>query len=112
MVSLFNLVTVAALVALCSVQVSGKRKPGKKPRPPRPAKADKCNPTFDTEAECLSNSRYRYCDDEWKEWVEMPMEPGMTCDADNNLVTNAAPGLASGPTALALGVAVAIWQFM
>ncbi|KAJ2488725.1 hypothetical protein IWW37_004573 [Coemansia sp. RSA 2050] len=103
MVSMLNCATAAALVALCSVQVSGKK----------PSKPTKCNPETATASQCLKSSRYKYCDEDESIWKTATMESDMTCD-ENSMIEKS--GLASrfpnGPAALALGVAVVIWQFV
>ncbi|KAJ2793933.1 hypothetical protein H4S07_006902 [Coemansia furcata] len=121
MVSQFKFMTVAALVAVCSVQVSGKGssrpskpkpKPGR-PKPSRPSKTTECNPDVFPAATCTDVSLYKYCDDDWKVWVTGTMDSDMTCDANNEVVDfSSASVVARGPAAMALGVGVAIWQFM
>ncbi|KAJ2508655.1 hypothetical protein GGF44_003255 [Coemansia sp. RSA 1694] len=111
MVSLFKYATgVAALAAICSVQVSG----AKAPKPP---KASKCDPQTATVTKCVKSTKYKYCDEEKSIWATATLAPDMSCDENDILVQdgnnpNSASHLASGPVALALGMAIAMWQFM
>ncbi|KAJ2831955.1 hypothetical protein FBU31_002174 [Coemansia sp. 'formosensis'] len=106
MVSLFNYATVAALVAVCSVQVSGKEHA-------KAAKTSKCNPETATATQCVKSTLYKYCDDNKSIWVTATMEAEMSCDKNNHVVNpSSASVLTSGPAAMVVGVAVAIWQFL
>ncbi|KAJ2815142.1 hypothetical protein GGI24_006152 [Coemansia furcata] len=110
MISLFNYATVAALVAVCSVQVSGKEH-GKEHA--KAAKTSKCNPETATATQCVKPTLYKYCDDSKSTWVTATMDSDMTCDKNNHVVKpSSASVLTSGPAAMVVGVAVAIWQFL
>ncbi|KAJ2064691.1 hypothetical protein GGI17_000833 [Coemansia sp. S146] len=112
MVSLFKYATVAALVAVCSVEVSGK-KPTKPVKKPKPTNTSKCNPAVATAMTCLESSEYKYCNDAYSVWMTDTMEPDMTCDANNEIVdTSSASAIGKGPAAMAFGMAVAIWSFL
>ncbi|KAJ2045716.1 hypothetical protein H4S04_005482 [Coemansia sp. S16] len=106
MVSLSTYATAAALVAVCSVQVSGKK-------PPKSSKTSKCNLETATATQCVKSSKYKYCDEDKSIWVTATMEPDMECDAKSMLVdTSSASAIGKGPAVMVLGVAVAIWSFM
>ncbi|KAJ2032161.1 hypothetical protein IWW57_000363 [Coemansia sp. S610] len=101
---------------MCSVEVSGAlkpgTKPGTKPKPPKNPNAEPCDPNAHPNAECLTDTTYRYCDGVDRQWVTMDIEPDMYCDANRVLHDSSASAPANGPAALALGAAVAIWQFL